>query len=50
LHGSHCEILDNYIHDMMVAVNGTVGKPSADGNTRDYTVISTERSEWRNLS
>ncbi|MDH4238078.1 MAG: DUF1565 domain-containing protein, partial [Phycisphaerae bacterium] len=31
LRASHCEILDNYIHDMMVAVNGTVGKPSADG-------------------
>jgi hypothetical protein len=40
LHDSHCEILDNYIHDMMVAVNGTVGKPSADGNTRDYSAVT----------
>ena len=27
LRGSYCEILDNYIHHMMVAVNGTVGTP-----------------------
>jgi hypothetical protein len=40
LHSSHCEILDNFIHDMMVAVNGTVGKPSADGNTRDYSAVT----------
>jgi len=43
LRGSHCEILDNYIHDMMVAVNGTVGKPSADGNTRDYSAVAHNR-------
>ena len=40
LRASHCEILDNYIHDMMVGVNGTVGKPSADGNTRDYSAVT----------
>ena len=40
LRASHCEILDNYIHDMMVAVSGTVGKPSADGNTRDYSAVT----------
>lgn len=39
LHGSHCEVLDNYIHDMMVAVSGTAGKLSADGNTRDYSAV-----------
>ena len=27
LRASHCEVLDNYIHDMMVGVAGTVGKP-----------------------
>jgi len=43
LRASHCEILDNYIHDMMVAVNGTVGKPSADGNTRDYSMVAHNR-------
>ena len=25
LDASHCEVLDNYIHDMMVGVAGTVG-------------------------
>ncbi|MCX5643933.1 MAG: DUF1565 domain-containing protein [Phycisphaerae bacterium] len=40
LRSSHCEILDNYIHDMMTAVNGTVGQPSADGNTRDYSAVA----------
>ena len=40
LRASHCEILDNYIHDMMMGVNGTVGKPSADGNTRDYSAVT----------
>jgi hypothetical protein len=40
LHAGHCEILDNDIHDMMVAVNGTVGRPSADGNTRDYAAVA----------
>jgi hypothetical protein len=43
LRASHCEIVDNYIHDMMVAVNGTVGKPSADGNTRDYSTVTHNR-------
>src|SRR3974390_3200513 len=36
LGGSHCEVLDNYIHEMKVGVAGTVGKLSADGKTRDY--------------
>ncbi len=40
LRASHCEILDNYIHHMMVAVAGTVGKPSDDGNTRDYSAVT----------
>jgi hypothetical protein len=43
LRASHCEIVDNYIHDMMTAVNGTVGKPSADGNTRDYSAVTHNR-------
>jgi hypothetical protein len=41
LHGSHhCEVFDNDIHDMRVAVAGTVGKPSSDGNTRDYSAVA----------
>ena len=43
LRAGHCEILDNYIHDMMTAVSGTVGKPSADGSTRDYSAVTHNR-------
>ena len=43
LRASHCEILDNYIHDMMVAVSGTAGRPSMDGNTRDYSAVAHNR-------
>jgi hypothetical protein len=49
LHGSHCEILDNYIHDMMTAVSGTVGKPSADGNTRDYSAVAHNRIAYNKV-
>ncbi|MGB2863520.1 MAG: DUF1565 domain-containing protein [Sedimentisphaerales bacterium] len=49
LRASHCEILDNYIHDMMVAVNGTVGKPSADGNTRDYSAVAHNRIAYNKV-
>ncbi len=49
LRASHCEILDNYIHDMMAAVNGTVGKPSADGNTRDYSAVAHNRIAYNKV-
>ena len=49
LRASHCEVLDNYIHDMMVAVNGTVGKPSADGNTRDYSAVAHNRIAYNKV-
>jgi hypothetical protein len=49
LHASHCEILDNYIHDMMVGVNGTVGIPSADGNTRDYSAVAHNRIAYNKV-
>ena len=49
LRASHCEILDNYIHDMMVGVNGTVGKPSADGNTRDYSAVTHNRIAYNKV-
>ena len=49
LRASHCQILDNYIHDMMVAVNGTVGKPSADGNTRDYSAVTHNRIAYNKV-
>ena len=49
LHAGHCEIMDNYIHDMMAAVSGTVGKPSADGNTRDYSAVSHNRIAYNKV-
>jgi hypothetical protein len=49
LRASHCEILDSYIHDMMAAVSGTVGKPSADGNTRDYSAVAHNRIAYNKV-
>jgi hypothetical protein len=49
LRAGHCEIVDNYIHDMMVAVSGTVGKPSADGNTRDYSAVAHNRIAYNKV-
>jgi len=49
LRSSHCEIVDNYIHDMRAAVNGTVGKPSADGNTRDYSAVAHNRIAYNKV-
>jgi len=49
LGGSHCEVLDNYIHNMMVAVSGTDGKPSADGKTRDYSAVSHNRIAYNKV-
>lgn len=40
LGGSHCEVLNNYIHDMMTGVAGTLGEPAADGKTRDYSAVA----------
>ena len=49
LGSSHCEILDNYIHDMMVAVSGTAGRPSTDGNTRDYSAVAHNRIAYNKV-
>ena len=46
---SHCEILDNYIHDMMTAVSGTSGKPSGDGNARDYSAVAHNRIAYNKV-
>ncbi len=40
LGGSHCEVLDNYVHDMRVGVAGTVGRPGPEGNARDYSAVA----------
>jgi hypothetical protein len=49
LGGSHCEVLDNDIHDMMVGVAGTSGKPSPDGNTRDYSAVAHNRVAYNRV-
>jgi hypothetical protein len=49
LRASHCEILDNYIHDMMAGVSGSVGQPSADGNTRDYSAVAHNRIAYNKV-
>jgi hypothetical protein len=49
LGGSYCEVLDNYVHHMMVGVAGTVGKPSADGNTRDYSAVAHNRIAYNKV-
>jgi hypothetical protein len=49
LRASHCEILDNYIHDMMAGVNGVAGKLSADGNTRDYSAVAHNRIAYNKV-
>jgi hypothetical protein len=49
LGGSSCEVLDNYVHDMMVGVAGTVGKPAPDGNTRDYSAVAHNRIAYNKV-
>jgi len=49
LRASHCEILDNYIHDMMAGVSGSVGQPSADGQTRDYSAVAHNRIAYNKV-
>ncbi len=49
LDGSHCEILDNDIQNMMVGVAGTVGEPSADGKTRDYSRVNHNRIAYNKV-
>jgi hypothetical protein len=49
LKASHCEILDNYIHNMMSAVNGTSGTPSADGSARDYSAVARNRVAYNKV-
>ena len=49
LRASHCEILDNYIHDMMAGVSGSVGEPSADGKSRDYSAVAHNRIAYNKV-
>ena len=49
LGGSHCAILDNFIHEMMAGVSGSVGKPSPDGNSRDYSAVAHNRIAYNQV-
>jgi hypothetical protein len=49
LRGSHCEVLDNCIHHMSVAVAGTVGKPSPVEGTRDYSAVAHNRIAYNQV-
>ena len=48
LDGSYCEVLDNYIHEMMEGVNGTVGMVKAGGN-RDYSAVAHNRIAYNKV-
>jgi hypothetical protein len=49
LAASHCEVLDNYIHDMMFGVAGTDGKLSAGANRRDYSAVAHNRIAYNKV-
>jgi hypothetical protein len=48
LGGCNCEVTDNYIHDMSVAVSGTVGKPGP-GGARDYSAVAHNRIAYNKV-
>lgn len=48
LAGTHCEVLDNYIHEMMMAVNGTYGRAVA-GGPRDYSAVAHNRIAYNKV-
>jgi Protein of unknown function (DUF1565) len=50
LGGSHCQVLDNDVQEMMVGVAGTVGKPGADGRTRDYSSVAHNRIAYNKVN
>ena len=49
LGASHCEVLDNTIHDMTIAVNGTYGKAGADRSERDYSAVAHNRIAYNKV-
>ena len=48
LDGSHCEVLDNYVHEMLMGVNGTYGRSIADG-PRDYSAVAHNRVAYNKV-
>jgi glutathione peroxidase len=49
LDGSHCEVLDNYIHHMWYAVRGTNGKLDAEKKRREYSAVSHNRLAYNQV-
>ena len=50
LGASHCEVLDNYIHDMMEGVTGSGGsKPIATSGRRDYAAVAHNRIAYNKV-
>jgi len=50
LRGSHCEVLDNYIHDMMEGVAGTGGnKPRSAAGTHDDSAVAHNRIAYNKV-
>ena len=50
LRGSHCEVLDNYVHDMMEGVAGTGGnKPPSASGRRDYSTVAHNRIAYNKV-
>jgi hypothetical protein len=50
LRGSYCEVLDNYIHDMMEGVAGSGGsKPPNASGTRDYSAVAHNRIAYNKV-
>lgn len=49
LAGSHCEVLDNYIHHMMVGVAGTVGELNPHADARDYSKVAHNRIAYNKV-
>jgi hypothetical protein len=50
LGGSHCEVVDNSIRNMMIGVAGTYGKRSAaDPNWMDYSAVSHTRIAYNKV-
>lgn len=49
LGGSDCVVEDNLIHDMMVGVAGTAGRPDPVSGSRDYSAVSRNRVAYNRV-
>jgi hypothetical protein len=49
LRGHYCELLDNYIHDMYYAVDGTDGTLNAETKKRDYSAVTHHRIAYNKV-